>query len=159
VLNFWYRALSERNGIVSTDLNLRKTVRRYAEAGKGVWRTRAQKFDLAIQNPAKHLPVRVIFNDGRLARISVSTQLPQTSIEIQRIRRYKHDEMRSPLLGSSGKHGHPKEAFNLREVSESRFLNQSTIVSANDRFLTISMMVGSCWIITWVRSLQRSCVR
>jgi hypothetical protein len=67
VLNLWYRSLSERNGIVSADLNLRKSVRGYAEGGTGVWRTRAEKLDLAIQDAAKNLlPVRVIINDGKM---------------------------------------------------------------------------------------------
>jgi len=67
VLNLWYQSLRERNGIVSIDLNLRKSVRRYAEGGKGVWRTRAEKVDNAIQDAAKNrLPVRVIVNDGEM---------------------------------------------------------------------------------------------
>jgi 5-methylcytosine-specific restriction protein A len=67
VLNLWYKSLRERNGIVSIDLNLRKSVRRYAEGGKGVWRARAEKVDNAIQDAAKNrLPVRVIINDGKM---------------------------------------------------------------------------------------------
>lgn len=67
VLNLWYRNLSERNGIVFATPNLRKSVRRYADAGKGVWRTRAEKFDFAIRNAAENLlPVRVIINDGKM---------------------------------------------------------------------------------------------
>jgi 5-methylcytosine-specific restriction protein A len=67
VLNLWYQSLHERNGIVSADRNLRQSVQKYAEAGKGVWRTRAEKFDLAIQDAAKNLlPVRVIINDGKM---------------------------------------------------------------------------------------------
>ena len=46
---------------------MRTSVRRYAEGGKGVWRTRAEKLDLAIQEAAKNLlPVRVIINDGKI---------------------------------------------------------------------------------------------
>ncbi len=67
VLNLWYRQLSERNGIVSAVRNLRKSVRKYADAGKGVWRTRAEKFDSAIRDAAENLlPVRVIINDGKM---------------------------------------------------------------------------------------------
>jgi 5-methylcytosine-specific restriction protein A len=67
VLNLWYRSLSEGNGIVSADLNVRMSIRRYAEGGKGVWRTRVEKLDIAIQDAAKNLlPVRVIINDGEI---------------------------------------------------------------------------------------------
>lgn len=67
VLNLWYQSLRERNGIVSAELNLRKSVRRYAEGGKGVWRARAEKLDIAIQDAANNLlPVRVIINDGKM---------------------------------------------------------------------------------------------
>lgn len=67
VLNLWYPSLREQEGIVSANQNLRKSVRRYAKGGKGVWRARAEKFDLAIQEAAKSLlPVRVIVNDGKM---------------------------------------------------------------------------------------------
>lgn len=67
VLNLWYRSLRERKGIVSIDLNLRESVRKYAERGKVSWRTRAEKVDIAIQNAVKNLlPVRVIILDGEM---------------------------------------------------------------------------------------------
>lgn len=68
VLNLWHASMRERNRIVSVDLNLRKSVRRYSQrGGKGVWRARAEKLDLAIQEAAKNvLPIRAVINDGEM---------------------------------------------------------------------------------------------
>jgi 5-methylcytosine-specific restriction protein A len=68
VLNLWHASMGERKGIVSIDLNLRKSVRRYSQSGgKGVWRARAEKLDLAIQESVKNLlPIRVVVNDGKM---------------------------------------------------------------------------------------------
>jgi 5-methylcytosine-specific restriction enzyme A len=67
VLNLWYQSLRERKGIVSNDMNLRKSVQTYAKSGKGHGRARAEKTDIAIQDAAKNLlPVRVIINDGKM---------------------------------------------------------------------------------------------
>ena len=68
VVNLWHASMRERNGTVSIHLNLRKSVRRYSQrGGKGVWRARAEKLDLAIQDAAKNpLPIRVVVNDGKM---------------------------------------------------------------------------------------------
>ena len=68
VLNLWHDSMRERKGTVSINLNLRKSVRRYSQrGGKGVWRARAEKLDLAIQEAAKNsLPIRAVINDGEM---------------------------------------------------------------------------------------------
>jgi 5-methylcytosine-specific restriction protein A len=68
VLNLWHDSMRERKGTVSINLNLRKSARRYSQrGGKGVWRARAEKLDLAIQEAAKNLlPIRVVVNDGQM---------------------------------------------------------------------------------------------
>jgi 5-methylcytosine-specific restriction protein A len=68
VLNLWHTSMKERNGIVYIDLNLRESVRSYSQrGGKGVWRARAEKMDLAIQESAKNLlPIRTVINDGKM---------------------------------------------------------------------------------------------
>lgn len=67
VLNLWHADMRERNRIVSINLNLRKSMRRPSQLGyKGVWRARAEKFDLAIQEAKKNLlPIRAVINDGK----------------------------------------------------------------------------------------------
>ena len=62
VLNLWHANMREQDGVVSTTLNLRKSVR-----GKGVWRRRAEKLDRAIQEAWKgRLPIRAVVNDGQM---------------------------------------------------------------------------------------------
>lgn len=68
VVNLWHASMQERNGIVSIDLNLRKSVQKYSQrGGKEVWKARAERLDLAIQEAAKNLlPIRVVVNEGQM---------------------------------------------------------------------------------------------
>ncbi len=62
VLNLWYSAMQEREGVVFMDLKLRDTGR-----GKEVWRARAEKFDRAMQEAWKRRQlVRVVIADGKM---------------------------------------------------------------------------------------------
>jgi 5-methylcytosine-specific restriction protein A len=64
-LTLWHGSMREQDGNVSIDLNFRKSVRKYADAGKGTWKARAEKVDSAIQQASKkQLPIRVIVVDG-----------------------------------------------------------------------------------------------
>jgi 5-methylcytosine-specific restriction protein A len=64
VCNLWYQSLHERVDGVTAELNLRAQA---AAAGKGVWRTRAERLDRAITQAARErLPVRIIVNDGAM---------------------------------------------------------------------------------------------
>ena len=61
VLNLWHAPMREQNGIVSVNLNLRQNDE------TGVRRTRAEKFDHALQEATNHLlPIRVVINDGEM---------------------------------------------------------------------------------------------
>ena len=68
IVNLWHASMRERNGVVSIDLNLRESIRRHSNrGGKRVWKMRAEKLDLAIQEAAKNsLPIRVVVNDGKM---------------------------------------------------------------------------------------------
>ena len=68
VVNLWHASMRERKHIVSIDLNLRESVHKYSQrAGKEVWKARAERLDLAIQEAAKNLlPIRVVINDGHM---------------------------------------------------------------------------------------------
>jgi len=68
VVNLWFASMQERNGIVSIDLNLRQSIKKYSQrGGKGVWRARAERLDLAIREAANNrLPIRVVVNDGHM---------------------------------------------------------------------------------------------
>lgn len=67
LLNLWYSNIRERRGEVFINFNLRESVQRNSKrGGKEVWRARAEKFDLAIQEASRNgLPIRVVVNDGR----------------------------------------------------------------------------------------------
>lgn len=78
VCNLWYQSLHQRGGAVGADLNLRAQA---AAAGKGVWRTRAERLDRAIQQAARErLPLRVIVNDGAM-RDSVDSESAASQVE------------------------------------------------------------------------------
>jgi len=68
VINLWHSGLKVRNGIVFVNLNLRETDPENSRHGReGRRKTRAEKFDLAIQKAAKNsLPIRVVIMDGQM---------------------------------------------------------------------------------------------
>lgn len=68
VVNLWHASLRERDDTVIWSRNVRADVQRHSVRGaKSVWRRRAQKLDLAIQEAARHrLPIRTIINDGKM---------------------------------------------------------------------------------------------
>jgi 5-methylcytosine-specific restriction enzyme A len=68
VVNLWHARIQVRRGIASIGFNLRENIRKYPKtAGKGIWKTRAEKLDLAFQEAAKHkLPIRAIINEGTM---------------------------------------------------------------------------------------------
>lgn len=66
VLNLWLALMKEQDGTVTQEFNMREVAHEFGEIpGKTVWRKRAEKMDLAIQEAVKNeLPVRVVVLKG-----------------------------------------------------------------------------------------------
>jgi hypothetical protein len=68
VLNLWYESMMEKKGAIEQRHNFRQSARLYEGIpNKSVWKSRAEKMDLAVRTAAKEkLPIRVIVCDGQM---------------------------------------------------------------------------------------------
>lgn len=82
VLNLWYQAMVERDGIITLQDNLRQQARMYASIrGKSTWRKRAEKMDEAVRYAySKELSIRVVVLDGQ-ARKHEDTEAEASRVE------------------------------------------------------------------------------
>lgn len=71
VFNIWYDQLKESSGTITLRDNLRAQMIKYKDQPKRThWRTRAKRFDDALQKVwAGSLPVRIIINEGSRRRV------------------------------------------------------------------------------------------